>query len=79
MEDWKEALDGAVCVDLFAGAGGVYAATEALGIPTVMASEWDADACATLRAASCGAVVEGDLRGIDGGPRDTREAYQARA
>ena len=51
-------------VDLFAGGGGVFAGCEALGLDTVAAVEWDASACATLRAAGCREVIEGDLREV---------------
>ncbi|MFD8589103.1 DNA cytosine methyltransferase [Streptomyces sp. NPDC059637] len=57
-------------VDLFAGPGGVDVAAETLGVPTV-GIEWDADACATRRAAGLG-TVQGDVRQF--GPADFLDA-----
>jgi DNA (cytosine-5)-methyltransferase 1 len=57
-------------VDLFAGPGGVDVAAEKLGVPTV-GIEWDADACATRRAAGLG-TVQGDVRQY--GPADFPDA-----
>lgn len=53
------------CVELFAGAGGAALGLEAAGIEHAALCEWDADACATLRAAGLGPVVEGDVRDLD--------------
>ncbi len=53
------------CVELFAGAGGAALGLEAAGIHHAALCEWDPDACATLRAAGLGPVVEGDVRDLD--------------
>lgn len=53
------------CLELFAGAGGAALGLEAAGIEHVALCEWDPDACATLRAAGLGPVVEGDVRDLD--------------
>ena len=52
------------CVELFAGAGGAALGLEAAGFEHLALVEWDADACATLRAAGLGSVVEGDVRDL---------------
>ncbi|WP_085998400.1 DNA cytosine methyltransferase [Rhodococcus sp. JVH1] len=57
-------------VDLFAGPGGLDVAAHWLGIP-VHGVEWDADACATRRAAGL-STEEGDVRSV--GPRDFPDA-----
>lgn len=54
-----------MCVELFAGAGGAALGLEAAGIEHAALCEWDAHACATLRAAGLGPVVEGDVRDLD--------------
>ena len=54
------------CVELFAGAGGTALGLHAAGVEHLAMVEWDADACATLRAAGLGPVIEGDAR--DMGP-----------
>ncbi len=49
--------------DLFAGAGGASLGLHRAGLEVVQAIEWDADACATHRAAMPGVpVIEGDVR-----------------
>lgn len=48
--------------ETFAGAGGAALGLEAAGLEHVALVEWDADACATLRAAGFRHVVEGDVR-----------------
>jgi DNA (cytosine-5)-methyltransferase 1 len=53
------------CIELFAGAGGAALGLEAAGIHHAALCEWDASACATLRAAGLGPVVEGDVRDLD--------------
>ena len=53
------------CVELFAGAGGAALGLEAAGIDHAALCEWDPAACATLRAAGLGPVVEGDVRDLD--------------
>lgn len=53
------------CVELFAGAGGAALGLEAAGFEHAALCEWDADACATLRAAGLGPVVQGDVRDLD--------------
>ena len=53
------------CIELFAGAGGAALGLEAAGIHHAALCEWDPDACATLRAAGLGPVVEGDVRDLD--------------
>ena len=50
------------CVELFAGAGGAALGLERAGLRHAALVEWDAAACATLRAAGLGPVVEGDVR-----------------
>lgn len=51
---------------LFAGAGGGLLADLILGHHPVVAVEWDAYACAVLRARFPGVhVIEGDVRGVD--------------
>jgi len=52
------------CVELFAGAGGAALGLEAAGISHLACVEYDADACATLRAAGL-PCVEGDVRDPD--------------
>jgi len=51
-------------VELFAGAGGASLGLEQAGVEHAALCEWDADACATLRAAGMGPVVEGDVRDL---------------
>ena len=53
------------CLELFAGAGGAALGLEAAGIEHAALVEWDRDACATLRTAGLGPVVEGDVRDLD--------------
>jgi len=53
------------CIELFAGAGGAALGLEAAGIEHAALCEWDPHACATLRAAGLGPVVEGDVRDLD--------------
>lgn len=53
------------CIELFAGAGGAALGLEAAGIEHAALCEWDADACATLRAAGLGPVVQADVRDLD--------------
>jgi DNA (cytosine-5)-methyltransferase 1 len=50
---------------LFAGAGGAALGLHAAGLQHAALVEWDRDACATLRAAGLGPVVEGDVRDLD--------------
>lgn len=52
-------------VELFAGAGGAALGLEAAGIGHRALVEWDRHACATLRAAGLGPVVEVDVRNLD--------------
>ena len=52
-------------IELFAGAGGAALGLEQAGIDHAALCEWDASACATLRAAGLGPVVEGDVRDLD--------------
>jgi DNA (cytosine-5)-methyltransferase 1 len=53
------------CLELFAGAGGAALGLERAGFEHAALCEWDANACATLRAAGLGPVVEGDVRDLD--------------
>jgi len=53
------------CLELFAGAGGAALGLERAGLHHAALCEWDRDACATLRAAGLGLVVEGDVRDLD--------------
>ena len=53
------------CLELFAGAGGAALGLERAGFAHVALCEWDRDACATLRAAGLGPVIEGDVRDLD--------------
>jgi len=53
------------CLELFAGAGGAALGLERSGMEHAVLVEWDADACATLRAAGLGPVYEGDVRDLD--------------
>lgn len=53
------------CIELFAGAGGAAIGLERAGFQHAALCEWDRDACATLRAAGLGPVVEGDVRDLD--------------
>ena len=57
--------DAARVLELFAGAGGAALGLERAGLEHAALVEWDADACATLRAAGLGPVVEGDVRDLD--------------
>ena len=52
------------CVELFAGAGGAALGLERAGLQHSALVEWDASACATLRAAGLGPVVQGDVRDL---------------
>lgn len=52
-------------LELFAGAGGAALGLERAGLHHAALCEWDPDACATLRAAGLGPVVEGDVRDLD--------------
>jgi len=52
------------CIELFAGAGGAALGLERVGLHHAALCEWDASACATLRAAGLGPVVEGDVRDL---------------
>lgn len=52
-------------IELFAGAGGAALGLEAAGIGHRALVEWDGHACATLRAAGLGPVVEVDVRNLD--------------
>lgn len=52
-------------LELFAGAGGAALGLERAGLHHAALCEWDANACATLRAAGLGPVVEGDVRDLD--------------
>jgi DNA (cytosine-5)-methyltransferase 1 len=52
-------------IELFAGAGGAALGLERAGFSHAALVERDADACATLRAAGLGPVVEGDVRDLD--------------
>jgi DNA (cytosine-5)-methyltransferase 1 len=53
------------CLELFAGAGGAALGLERAGLEHAALCEWDAHACATLRAAGLGPVVEGDVRDLE--------------
>jgi DNA (cytosine-5)-methyltransferase 1 len=53
------------CLELFAGAGGAALGLGAAGLEHAALCEWDRHACATLRAAGLGPVVEGDVRALD--------------
>ncbi len=53
------------CLELFAGAGGAALGLERAGLHHAALCEWDPSACATLRAAGLGPVVEGDVRDLD--------------
>lgn len=53
------------CLELFAGAGGAALGLERAGFEHAALVEWNADACATLRAAGLGPVVEGDVRDLE--------------
>lgn len=52
-------------LELFAGAGGAALGLERAGLEHAALCEWDVAACATLRAAGLGPVVEGDVRDLD--------------
>jgi len=52
-------------IELFAGAGGAALGLESAGIHHAALCEWDPSACATMRAAGLGPVVEGDVRDLD--------------
>ena len=52
-------------LELFAGAGGAALGLERAGFEHAALCEWAPDACATLRAAGLGPVVEGDVRDLD--------------
>jgi DNA (cytosine-5)-methyltransferase 1 len=53
------------CLELFAGAGGAALGLERAGFEHAALVEWNPAACATLRAAGLGPVVEGDVRDLD--------------
>lgn len=52
-------------IELFAGAGGAALGLESAGIHHAALCEWDPSACATMRTAGLGPVVEGDVRDLD--------------
>jgi site-specific DNA-cytosine methylase len=62
------------CVELFAGGGGAAIGLHAAGLRCRARVEWDAAACATLRAAAergfidDAPVIEGDVRAVDYAP-----------
>jgi DNA (cytosine-5)-methyltransferase 1 len=60
-------------IELFAGAGGAALGLEAAGVHHLALCEWNPDACATLRAAGLGPVVEGDVRDLDAIARTATE------
>lgn len=53
------------CLELFAGAGGAALGLGAAGLEHAGLCEWDPSACATLRAAGLGPVIQGDVRDLD--------------
>ena len=53
------------CIELFGGAGGAALGLEAAGLEHLALVERDGDACAVLRAAGLGPVVEADVRDLD--------------
>lgn len=57
--------DAPTVLELFAGAGGAALGLERAGFEHAALCEWAPDACATLRAAGLGPVVEGDVRDLD--------------
>jgi len=58
-------MKASTCIELFAGAGGASLGLHRAGFQSVLAIEWDADACATHQAAELGPVLEGDVRDLD--------------
>ena len=60
------------CVELFAGAGGAALGLEAAGIEHVALCELAPDACATLRGAGLGPVIECDVRAVPWGDYEGR-------
>jgi site-specific DNA-cytosine methylase len=57
--------DHPTCIELFAGAGGASLGLHRAGFRSLLAAEWDADACTTHREAALGPVWEGDVRELD--------------
>ena len=53
------------CVELFAGAGGASLGLHRAGFTSLLAAEWEPDACEAHRQANFGPVWEGDVREID--------------
>jgi DNA (cytosine-5)-methyltransferase 1 len=67
------------CLELFAGAGGAALGLAWAGVEHVALIERDPAACATLRAAGLGLVIEGDAEDVAGRMKDWRAALEPAA
>jgi len=67
------------CLELFAGAGGAALGLRRAGFGHEALVEIDRDACATLRAAALGPVLEGDARDVEARCADWRSLIEADA
>lgn len=65
QRDDRRVSDALTVLELFAGAGGAALGLAGAGWRSVGHVEWDADACATMRANGHSGVIEADVRDLD--------------